>query len=102
MRKLLCMMVLSTVGFMPLEGLSQLAAKLSAKTRGEVVNAIGKRLVEQYVYEDTAVKMSSYLRQKLAKGAYDKINDPVLFAETLLADLRSVYTDGHLLIQYNP
>lgn len=82
-------------------GFSQGTVKLTSAVRNEVVNAISKRLNDHYVYADTAAKMSAYITQKLKEGKYNSITGPVVFAEQLLADLRSVYADGHLLIRYD-
>lgn len=84
-----------------LQGFSQSTVKLTSGTRNEVVNAISKRLTDHYVYADTAAKMSAYIKQKLKDGKYNSISEPVVFAEQLLADLRSVYPDGHLLVRYD-
>ncbi|MBL7932154.1 MAG: S41 family peptidase [Bacteroidia bacterium] len=84
-----------------LQVFSQNAVKLTSDARKEVVNAVSKRLIDHYVYADTAARMAAYIKLKLKDGKYNGITDPVVFAEQLLADLRSVYADGHLLIRYD-
>ena len=76
--------------------------RLDHSARTEIVNTLGRVLTEHYVFADTAKRMSALIRSQLNKGAYNTISDPVAFSDRLLADLRSVYPDGHLLVQYNP
>ncbi len=88
--------------FSSFQGFAQNGLKLESAARMEVVNAISKQLEDHYVYADTAEKMSALIRRNLKSGKYNKITDPVAFADALLRDLHSVYADGHLLLQYNP
>jgi hypothetical protein len=76
--------------------------KLNAKSRTEIVNTISKLLIDNYVYLDTAKRMSEKIKLELKKGNYDKLTNPVDFSDRLVNDLYSVYHDGHLLVQYNP
>jgi retinol-binding protein 3 len=84
------------------EGQGAAAVSLNAKARAEIVNTIGKLLVENYVFPDTALQMSEKIKLELKKGQYDKLSDPVDFSDRLMKDLATVYHDRHLLVQYNP
>jgi hypothetical protein len=71
------------------------------KTKTEVVENIAKNLKDVYIFPDTAIEMSDYIRHQLKARAYDTIKTPSVFASKLTADLRSVYPDGHLSIEYS-
>jgi len=75
---------------------------LTTKAKAEIVNRISGLLLDNYVYPDTARRMSNLLKQKQKDGAYRTITDPIAFSDALTADLYSVYHDRHLLVQYNP
>jgi len=75
---------------------------INSKTRSTIVNNICQQLIDNYVFPDTALKMSELLKYKLKVGAYDKITEPVEFSDALTIDLYSVYHDGHMLVQYVP
>ena len=75
---------------------------LNAKSRTEIVNNISKLLLDNYIFPDTALKMSDCIKHRLKAGAYNKITDPVAFSDALTIDLYSVYRDGHMLVQYDP
>lgn len=81
---------------------AQNAIPLTAKSKTEIVKNISQLLLDNYVFPDTALKMSNYIKDKLKKGAYNKISDPVLFSDVLTNDLHSVYFDRHMLVQYFP
>ncbi|HWD87497.1 MAG TPA: S41 family peptidase [Mucilaginibacter sp.] len=74
---------------------------LSPKIKTEVIENINKDLRELYVFPDTAMKMGDYLRHQLNIHAYDTIKTPSVFAAKITSDLRSVYPDGHLSIEYS-
>ena len=75
--------------------------ELSAKTKTQIVENIIQDLNDIYVFPDTAGKMGNHIQHQLKSGAYDTINTPSIFASQLTADLRSVYADGHLSIEYS-
>ena len=81
---------------------SQKTIILNSKSRTEIINNISQALLDNYVFPDTAIKMSNCILKKLKQGAYNKITDPVAFSTTLTSDLYSVYRDGHMLVQFNP
>lgn len=75
---------------------------LNSKSRTEIVNNISQILLDNYVFPDTAIKMSNCITKKLKQGAYNKITDPVAFSDALTIDLYSIYQDGHLMVKYAP
>lgn len=88
--------------FLPVLLFSQKTVVLNSKSRATIVNNISQLLLDNYVYPDTAVKMSNCIQRKLKAGAYHKITDPVAFSDALTIDLYSVYRDGHMLVQFVP
>lgn len=63
---------------------------------------VSQLLLNNYVNQEIAIKMSSYIKQRQKDGAYNTITDPVAFSDLLSNDLYSIYHDGHLSVQYNP
>lgn len=88
--------------FLPFLAAAQKPPVLNAKSRSKLVGDISRELLDNYVFPDTAVKMSNRLMTRLKEGAYDKITDPVAFSDALTIDLYSVYQDNHLLVRYAP
>lgn len=88
--------------FFPKIIFSQNTVVLNSKLKSALVNTISQLLLDNYVFPDTAIKMSHCIKSKLKEGAYANITDPVAFSDALTVDLYSVYRDGHLLVQYIP
>ena len=80
---------------------AQAQTALSARTKTGTIENISKSLKESYVFPDTAARMGDYIRHQLKTGAYDTIKSPAVFASKITSDLRSVYPDGHLSIEYS-
>jgi hypothetical protein len=75
---------------------------LNSKTKKQVVQQLSEKLKANYIYLDTALKMSGFISNQLSRGIYDTIKTPSVFAAVLTKDLLSVYHDGHLSINYDP
>jgi retinol-binding protein 3 len=73
-----------------------LAATLSPAVRTQTVEGIAQRIDESYVFEEPAHRIAATLRQQLAAGAYDAIDDPQTLATMLTAELRRLAKDEHL------
>ncbi|MEO6903574.1 MAG: S41 family peptidase [Bacteroidia bacterium] len=93
---------LTLIIFFPTLIFAQKASLLTTKSRTEIVKNISESLVANYVFPDTAVKMSNFIKSKLKKGGYNKITDPVAFSDALTIDLYSIYRDGHMLVKFDP
>jgi len=76
--------------------------KLTKVEQEQVVKKISKILDDNYVYPETAKKMSSHLSGKLKKGGYKKITSPGEFAEQRGKDLREISKDLHIRVGYDP
>lgn len=74
------------------------AKPMDAKERRAVLTDLAQKLEHQFVFPDVARRYAAVLRDKLAGGAYDEISDPVVFGETVTADLQKVHPDLHLRV----
>ena len=88
--------------FLPTIVFSQKTIILNSKSKTEIVKNISQILLDNYVFPDTAIKMSNCILKKLKQGAYDKITDPVAFSDALTIDLYSIHHDAHLMVKYAP
>lgn len=73
-----------------------------AKVKQQSVKKISNLLDENYIFPDLAKKMGALIKQNLAAGSYDSIDDPMKFAEILTADLQSVSKDKHIRVRFSP
>jgi len=76
--------------------------QLTADTKANVIENLSAALQKNYIFLDTATKMAISLKSHLKNKDYEPITNPNEFAQKLTADLRSVYNDSHLSINYNP
>lgn len=74
---------------------------IDAATRSAVIDNLMKELNDGYVFAETAKKMETTVREKLAAKEYDNITSARAFAERLTNDLRSVSKDKHLGVRYS-
>ena len=75
---------------------------LTTDEKKEVIDSISSILESSYVFPDVGQKISTHLHTKNKQGAYNKINDPVEFAQILTEDVRSINSDRHLRVGFNP
>jgi len=73
---------------------------LDRAAKGRIVDWVGAKLAEIYVFPDVAAKAAALLREKLRAGAYDGVADIEAFTRTLTADLSSVAHDKHMGVRY--
>ncbi|MFX0203596.1 MAG: S41 family peptidase [Candidatus Hodarchaeota archaeon] len=76
--------------------------KLDSKTKSDVIRDINELLIEKYIFLDVAEEMQNYLNTKLTNGDYDKIDDPIHFANVVRADLYEISKDNHFYLEFNP
>src|SRR6476661_5246978 len=77
-------------------------APVDSATRSAVIDALVKELNDSYVFPDTAKKIESDLKARLAKNEYDSISSSQKFATKLTEDLQSVSHDKHLRVRFSP
>ena len=76
--------------------------KLTPAIKAEVIDSLASALKTNYVYEDTAIRMGSRIKQRLKSGAYNSADNPDDFALAVKTDLYAVYRDLHLSFFYDP
>ena len=74
---------------------------IDAATRAGVIDALLRELNEAYVFPDTARKMESDIKARIAAKEYEKITSARAFADKITADLQSVSKDKHLRVRYS-
>jgi hypothetical protein len=74
---------------------------LDAATRTAVIDALLKELNDSYVFPETAKKMETDVRSRIAAKEYDSINTSRALAEKLTSDLQSISKDKHLRVRYS-
>ena len=92
--------ILTPRQFLSPEELAQ--RQVDATRRDATIGALNRELEAHYVSAEVARKMSLSLRQKVACGDYDTINDAVEFAQILTRDLQQVSLDKHLQVCAGP
>lgn len=76
--------------------------ELNSDLKQQTITRISKLLNDNYVFPETARKMSEFINSKLLNGAYESINDPMIFADILTADLQSISKDKHIRVSFSP
>lgn len=75
---------------------------LNAKQVKMVIDTLGRKLVDYYVFPDIGLKMDQYLKAQYRAGAYNNITSPQKLADKLYADIKTVHIDPHMGVAYNP
>jgi hypothetical protein len=76
--------------------------KIDAKGRAEAVNRIADLFNGNYILPQLGEQGSTFLKEQLANGAYDKLGDTAAFGDRLTEDIRSVTHDRHIKITPMP
>lgn len=74
---------------------------VTAAERAQVIENSIARLNQYYVFPDTAKKMEEAVRERAARGEYDKITSARELASKLTADFREVSKDKHLGVRHS-
>jgi hypothetical protein len=77
-------------------------SSVNKKEQTEVIEAISKQLQDNYIFPKVADKMASHVKKQQKKGRYNKISDPIEFADQLTKDLISISKDKHIRVMFNP
>ncbi|MFI5144945.1 MAG: S41 family peptidase, partial [Ignavibacteria bacterium] len=75
---------------------------LTGKEKKNTIYSIIKLLNNNYVFPDVASEMEKYLLKQMKDGAYDKVDNPISFGESLTKDLQQVSKDKHLRVNFSP
>jgi C-terminal processing protease CtpA/Prc len=73
-----------------------------ANSKAKTINKISKLLEKNYIFLETAKKMSEFMKTRLNNNGYDSITDGAQFAQILTNDLQSISKDKHLRVRFNP
>jgi len=68
----------------------------------EIIKELSKKIENYYVFPETAKKISKFLLDKLEKGLYYGITDPVHFERVLSNDMVEISNDKHFYLEYDP
>jgi C-terminal processing protease CtpA/Prc len=99
-RIMLAVMVIAALGFSGWA--EEKKPAISKQEQEEVVEIMCNLLNKNYVFPETAKKMSALVLKKLKKGKYKHLTSPREFARQLQVDLRSVSKDKHIRVVYSP
>jgi len=75
--------------------------ELTLAAKKIVIDNLSRLLLNNYIFADTAFKMANYIKLQLTTGKYDRTDKSADFAVRLTTDLRSVYNDKHLSVEYD-
>ena len=75
---------------------------ISDAQRKAVIETLGQKLNDNYVFPDVAAKVSADISAKAASGGYDADKDTNSFARALTKDLRGMAKDLHFEVGYQP
>jgi retinol-binding protein 3 len=76
--------------------------KLTKQEKTQVVDSISKFMADKYVFPDMGKKMGDLVTKNLKDGTYENISNPGDFAGKLTEDLRTVNSDRHIAVQFDP
>jgi len=103
--KRICIFKILTLVFLPFSMTlfaQEPADPLTTAEKKLVIDSIGKRLTDIYIFPEAAQKMVAALSAKFIKGDYNAISSPTQFAGKLAADLVDVSHDRHINVTFDP
>ena len=74
------------------------AGSLNQAEKLDTIKSIKGLLAENYVFPDTATKMSEHLQTQVDQGLYSDVKEGKAFARQLTKDLQSISHDKHLRV----
>jgi hypothetical protein len=75
---------------------------LQAIDKKMLIDSLCKRLSIFYVSAEKATEITKTLQNNLQNGLYDKLSNPVLFAEKVNEEMRKISKDKHLNLAFDP
>jgi hypothetical protein len=70
--------------------------------RAAIIENVIRDLNDAYVFPDVSRRIEQSLHARLKNHEYEKVSDPVAFADLLTTHLREVNGDRHLKVEYSP
>jgi len=83
------------------QGSNQADMHVDAAMRRQVIDGVLARLIEAYVFPDTAVAMERAIRERVRRRDYERITSAQALADSLTAHLQAVSKDRHLRVRYS-
>jgi len=77
-------------------------AQLSRGEIKQVVDSLGKAMVNYYVFPEKGIKICQHLISNYKKGLYNKITNPEELSNRLVRDIGDVVTDRHIGMRFMP
>jgi hypothetical protein len=77
------------------------AKPIDAAVAAKVVQTLADKLDSDYVFPETAKKMSAALREKVASKGYDAVTSGQALARQLTDDLQAIAKDKHLRVNFS-
>lgn len=78
------------------------ARQVTAELKEQTIKDLAALLPERYAYKELGPKLQLLLLNNLAGGKYNRITSAEEFSEVVTKDLRSLNSDRHLALNYNP
>jgi len=75
---------------------------ISAADQKAVIATLNEKLRARYVFPEVAEKVAAALQAKVAKGEFNQPTPVGPFLESLSTTLRSLSSDGHFRVRYDP
>lgn len=75
---------------------------LTAEIKKQTIDDLSALLPERYAYKEIGQRLQQLLQRNLKAGKYDAYTSPQDFSVAVTNDLRSLNSDRHLALDYNP
>jgi hypothetical protein len=75
---------------------------LTPEIKKQTIEDLSTLLSERYAYKEIGQKLGQMLQQNVKAGKYDALKTPAEFSFTVTNDLRSLNSDRHLALNFNP
>lgn len=75
---------------------------VTAEQKKQTIDSLAALLPERYTFKELAPKLQQLLQENLKRGKYDSIQSATEFSVAVTADLRSLNSDRHLALSFNP
>lgn len=83
-------------------GIAQQKVPLTNQEKNETILVIQNILRDNYIFPAITDKINTLLDSNQKSGAYDSIEDPIVFANILTKDIQSFNHDRHLRVLFEP
>jgi hypothetical protein len=88
--------VLCVITLFSVSTLAQQEKLLTSNKKKSYIKEASKLLIDNYVFQDVALKIEKHLKSQLAKGVFNKFTDLQGFADALTMEMQSISKDKHM------